>query len=114
MRPSPQQAVLVEEFMTGEEHSFDSVVLGGRIVWYSVNDYYLAHRSAEASVDPVVRGFRGKSTSPDTPPFARPRVPLSALGLENGLSHMEGFFDPTAGSPSRKWAPALRVHSSRP
>jgi hypothetical protein len=93
MRPSESEPVLLEEFISGEEHSFDSVVLGRKLVWYSVNDYYpspievlrqpwiqwcvVSPREVDASRYQAVR---------DAAPAA-----LGALGLENGLSHMEWF-----------------------
>jgi hypothetical protein len=96
MRPSPKEPVLVEEFITGEEHSFDSVVLGGRIVWYSVNEYYpspievLRHPWIQWCVvtpreveDVRYQGIR-EAAGPA----------LSVLGLQNGFSHMEWFLRP--------------------
>ena len=37
--PSEAQPVLLEEFVVGEEHSFDTVSLGGRAVWHSLTHY---------------------------------------------------------------------------
>ena len=96
MRPSPQQPVLVEEFMTGEEHSFDSVVLGGKIVWYSVNDYYPS--PIEVLRHPWIQWCVVSPREVDKPRYAAIREAagpaLSALGLENGLSHLEWFLRP--------------------
>jgi len=96
MRPSPQQPVLVEEFMTGEEHSFDSVVLGGKIAWYSVNDYYPS--PIEVLRHPWIQWCVVSPREVDRPRYAAIREAagpaLSALGLENGLSHMEWFLRP--------------------
>src|SRR3990172_10740571 len=96
MRPSPQQPVLVEEFMTGEEHSFDSVVLGGKIVWYSVNDYYPS--PIEVLRHPWIQWCVVSPREVDRPRYAAIREAagpaLSVLGLENGLSHMEWFLRP--------------------
>jgi hypothetical protein len=88
--------VLVEEFMTGEEHSFDSVLLGGRIVWYSVNDYYPS--PIEVLRHPWIQWCVVSPREVDHPRYAAireaaPRA-LAALGLENGLSHMEWFLRP--------------------
>jgi hypothetical protein len=96
MRPSPAQPVLVEEFMTGEEHSFDSVVLGGKIVWYSVNDYYPS--PIEVLRHPWIQWCVVTPREVDKPRYAAIREAagpaLAALGLENGLSHMEWFLRP--------------------
>jgi hypothetical protein len=96
MRPTPSQPVLVEEFMTGEEHSFDSVVLGGKIVWYSVNDYYPS--PIEVLRHPWIQWCVVSPREVDKPRYAAIREAagpaLAALGLENGLSHMEWFLRP--------------------
>jgi hypothetical protein len=96
MRPSREQPVLLEEFMTGEEHSFDSVVLGGRIVWYSVNDYYPS--PIEVLRHPWIQWCVVSPREVDDPRYAAIRraagPALEALGLENGLSHMEWFLRP--------------------
>src|SRR5262249_61284104 len=37
--PSPDRLAQVEEFLTGEEGSYDSVMTGGQVVWDSVSSY---------------------------------------------------------------------------
>ena len=37
--PTPAQPMLLEEFMTGAEHSFDSVLIDGEMVWHSISRY---------------------------------------------------------------------------
>jgi carbamoylphosphate synthase large subunit len=92
--PSEAQPMLLEEFMTGQEHSFDSVVVGGDIVWHSISRYLpspldvldhpwiqwcvLLPRHIDDQVDIVVTASRA----------------LHALGLRDGLSHMEWFRRP--------------------
>ena len=96
MRPAPQQPVLVEEFMTGEEHSFDSVVLGKKIAWYSVNDYYPS--PIEVLRHPWIQWCVVSPREVDKPRYAAIREAagpaLAVLGLENGLSHLEWFLRP--------------------
>ncbi len=96
MRPSEREPVLVEEFMTGEEHSFDSVVLGGKIVWYSVNDYHPS--PIEVLRHPWIQWCVVSPREVDQPRNTAIREAagpaLAALGLENGLSHMEWFLRP--------------------
>jgi biotin carboxylase len=96
MTPSSQNPVLIEEFVTGEEHSFDSVVLGGRVVWYSVNDYYPA--PIEVLRQPWIQWCVLSPREVDQPRYQPIRdvagPALRALGLENGLSHMEWFLRP--------------------
>src|SRR5215212_5747905 len=38
--PTSQQPVLIEEFITGEEHSLETISIGGRAVWHSLTHYY--------------------------------------------------------------------------
>ena len=93
MPPSTERPTLLEEFIVGEEHSFDSVVLGGKLVWHSINDYYpapievLRHPWIQwAVVSPIdVEDARYRAIREVAAPA------LSVLGLENGLSHMEWF-----------------------
>ncbi|MGH9337260.1 MAG: ATP-grasp domain-containing protein, partial [Vicinamibacteria bacterium] len=99
MRPSRDEPVLVEEFVTGEEHSFDSVVLGGKIAWYSINDYYPS--PIEVLRHPWIQWCVVSPREVDQPRYRAIREAagpaLRALGLENGLSHMEWFRRPDGG-----------------
>lgn len=94
--PSRSTPVLVEEFVTGDEHSFDSVVLGGKIVWYSVNDYSPA--PIEVLRQPWIQWCVLSPREVDAPRYQKIREAaapaLHALGLVNGLSHMEWFQRP--------------------
>src|SRR5215213_3778982 len=38
--PSPERPVLLEEFVTGDEHSLETISVGGRAVWHSLTHYY--------------------------------------------------------------------------
>lgn len=89
----PKNPSLFEEFVHGTEYSFDSVVIAGRPVWYSISRYMpsplevlqndwiqwcvmLPRDVSGAEFDPIRKaGFDG----------------VKALGLETGLSHMEWF-----------------------
>ena len=37
--PGPGREALLEEFITGDEHSFDTISIGGRHVWHSLTHY---------------------------------------------------------------------------
>src|SRR5690606_12959410 len=39
VRGDPDEVWLLEEFLTGREHTFDSVTLGGETLWSSISDY---------------------------------------------------------------------------
>jgi formate-dependent phosphoribosylglycinamide formyltransferase (GAR transformylase) len=91
--PDPKRPTLYEEFVQGTEYSFDSVVIGGRPVWYSISQYMpsplevlendwiqwcvmLPRDVSGPEFDPIRQaGFAG----------------VKALGLQTGLSHMEWF-----------------------
>ena len=88
--------VLLEEFVTGEEHSFDAAVVDGQGVFHSISRYspsplevlrepwiqwcvLLPREIATAEYDPIRRdGFAA----------------LAALGLSTGFAHMEWFRRP--------------------
>jgi biotin carboxylase len=94
--PAPDRPVLLEEYMTGDEHSFETVSIDGRAVWHSLTHYYpsplevlrnpwiqwcliLPREVEEPQYDAIRRaGFRA----------------LEVLGMETGLSHMEWFRRP--------------------
>jgi hypothetical protein len=94
--PDRERPVLLEEFVTGEEHSFETASIGGRAVWHSLTHYYpsplevlrnpwiqwclvLPREVEEPRYDDIRRaGFRA----------------LQVLGMETGLTHMEWFRRP--------------------
>lgn len=93
MPPSRERPTLLEEFIIGEEHSFDSVVLDGKLVWYSINDYYPG--PIEVLRHPWIQWTVVSPRDVEDERYAGIRdvagPALSVLGLDNGLSHMEWF-----------------------
>ncbi len=95
-RPAPERPAVIEEFVTGEEYSFDAVSIHGRAVWHSLSHYLpaplhvvdtpwiqwcvLVPREIDhARFDDIRRvAFRA----------------LEVLGMDTGLSHMEWFRRP--------------------
>ncbi|MEQ1507586.1 MAG: ATP-grasp domain-containing protein [Myxococcota bacterium] len=91
--PSEDQPVQAEEFVRGEEHTFETVTIAGQPVWHSSTYYlpgplhvlenpwmqYCLLLPRERS-EPHVEAFRETN-----------RRALQALGMVNGLSHMEWF-----------------------
>jgi D-alanine-D-alanine ligase-like ATP-grasp enzyme len=91
--PDARRPALFEEFLQGEEHSFDSVAIDGRIVWYSISRYLpapltvlenawiqwcvLLPREIEGPEYDEIRAAAGPA--------------LRALGLTTGMTHMEWF-----------------------
>lgn len=100
IRPAPDREALAEEFVTGEEHSFDTITIDGKPVFHSISRYlpgpldvmrndwiqwcvYLPRDIAGPEYD----GIRKAG-------FAANR----ALGLGTAMTHMEWFRRPD-GSP---------------
>ena len=93
IQPTPERAAVAEEFITGDEHSFEVVSIGGKPVWHSLTKYdpppldvlrnpwiqwtVLLPREIDALQWDAVRevGFRA----------------LKTLGMTTGISHMEWF-----------------------
>lgn len=94
--PSREDPGLLEEFLVGEEHSFDSVTIDGKTVWGSVADYLppplevLRNPWMQWTVlmprDIGGREYDGiHQVGPDA---------LRALGVRDALTHMEWFRRP--------------------
>jgi len=91
--PSVQTPSLLEEFIVGEEQSLETITVGGRAVWHSLTHYrptpleavqqqwiqwcVLLPREVD---DPRYDDIKDAATSA-----------LAALGMTDGLSHMEWF-----------------------
>ncbi len=94
-RHPPQEArpVLFEEFLRGEEHSFDSVCIDGRLVWYSVSNY--SPSPLTVVENPWIQWCVLLPRQVDLPEYAEIRsagpAAIAALGLQTGMTHMEWF-----------------------
>lgn len=93
MRPDGRQPVLLEEFITGEEHSFDAVSIDGRVVWHSLTHYRPG--PLEVMEHPWIQWTVLLPREIDHPRYDDIRDvaerALNALGMGTGLSHMEWF-----------------------
>ena len=93
--PTPDRPALIEEFLTGEEGSYDSVMVDGQIVWDSVSDYLPT--PLEVLRNPWMQWMvllpRAIGPEYDGIRTAAP-LALRALGLKSGLTHMEWFRRP--------------------
>jgi biotin carboxylase len=91
--PDARRPALFEEFLQGEEHSFDSVAIGGRIVWHSVSRYLPAPLTVLENA--WIQWCVLLPREIDGPEYAEIRAAagpaLRALGLETGMTHMEWF-----------------------
>ncbi len=92
--PSPDSPVLLEEFLVGEEFSFESVLVDGELVWHSIGRY--DPTPLTVLENPWIQWSVVLPRSIDE--FAEiQRVgtdAVRALGLTTGLSHMEWFRRP--------------------
>jgi hypothetical protein len=95
-RPAPERPAVVEEFVTGDEYSFDTVSIRGRAVWHSLSHYLPAPL---AVVDnPWIQWCVLVPREIDHPRYDDIRRvatrALEVLGMDTGLSHMEWFRRP--------------------
>ncbi len=93
MPPGQDAPMMLEEFVTGEEHSFDAVVVNGEPAWYSISRY--APSPLEVLREPWIQWCVLLPRAIDGPEYGAIRrdgfAALSALGLETGFAHMEWF-----------------------
>jgi hypothetical protein len=91
--PNPQYPTLFEEFVRGTEHSFDSVFVAGRPVWYSISRYMPSPLEVLENdwIQWCVLLPRDISGPEYEPIRAAGFAAIEALGLQTGLSHMEWF-----------------------
>jgi hypothetical protein len=94
--PAPDRLALLEEFLTGEEFSYDSVMTDGQIVWDSVSQYHPT--PLEVLRNPWIQWLVLMPRDIGGPEYdgIRAIVPtaLRALGLHTGLTHLEWFRRP--------------------
>ena len=92
-RAAPGREVLLEEFVTGVEHSFDAVTLGGRPVWHSLSRYDPS--PLEVLREPWIQWCVMIPREIDDPRYDDVRRAgfraLEVLGMAGGVSHMEWF-----------------------
>ena len=79
--------------MLGKEYSFDSVMIGGRPVWYSISRYLPSPLEVMENswIQWCVLLPRDVSGAEYKPIVDSAYKALQALGLDTGLSHMEWF-----------------------
>ncbi|HEX6185149.1 MAG TPA: ATP-grasp domain-containing protein [Pyrinomonadaceae bacterium] len=91
--PSPERPVLVEEFVTGDEHSLETISVGGRAVWHSLTHYYPT--PLEVVRNPWIQWRVVLPREVDDARYddirAAAERALSALGMDTGLTHLEWF-----------------------
>jgi len=94
--PSPDRLALLEEFLSGDEGSYDSVMVDGQIIWDSVSSYLPT--PLEVLRNPWIQWMVLMPREIGGPEYAGIRAiaatALSALGLHSGLTHLEWFRRP--------------------
>jgi len=93
MRPSAGQPLLLEEFVTGDEYSFDTVSVRGEPVWHSITRYFPG--PLDVMRNPWIQWCVLLPREVDHPGFDDMKHvayrSLQALGMGTGLCHMEWF-----------------------
>jgi len=91
--PGPGAPLLLEEFILGDEHSFDAVSVRGVPVWHSLTHY--SPGPLEVLRNPWIQWTVLLPREVDHPRYDDIRAvaarALGALGMGTGLSHMEWF-----------------------
>ncbi len=94
--PAPDRLALLEEFLTGDEGSYDSVMTDGQVVWDSVSSY--RPTPLEVLRNPWIQWIVLMPRDIGGPEYDGIRAiaptALRALGLRSGLTHMEWFRRP--------------------
>lgn len=90
---SPEQQVLLEEFVMGSEHSFDTFTLNGKHVFHSLTHYY--PNPLEVMQEPWIQWQVVLPKEIDTRQYDDIRhyafQTLNVLGMQTGFSHLEWF-----------------------
>lgn len=94
--PTTDHAAMMEEFLSGDEGSFDSVLVDGELVWHSISHYIPT--PLEVLRNPWIQWLVLLPRRIDGPEYdgLRAVVPdaLRALGLRTGFTHLEWFRRP--------------------
>lgn len=94
--PEPDRAVLLEEFLTGDEHSFETISIRGRTIWHSLTHYYPT--PLEVLRTPWMQWRLVLPREVDEPRYDDIRRAafrsLEVLGMDTGLTHLEWFRRP--------------------
>jgi biotin carboxylase len=91
--PTLEQPVLLEEFVQGEEHSFETISVDGRHVWHSLTHYYPTPLTVLEN--PWIQWSLVLPREVDDPRYddirSAARRALGVLGMRTGITHMEWF-----------------------
>ncbi|MFN2400710.1 MAG: acetyl-CoA carboxylase biotin carboxylase subunit family protein [Gemmatimonadaceae bacterium] len=91
--PQAGRPLLLEEFITGDEHSFETISINGNPVWHSLTHY----RPTPLDVlrNPWIQWCVVLPREVDAPAYDDIRIAarraIQVLGMDTGLTHMEWF-----------------------
>lgn len=93
LQPNAQQPAQAEEFVQGEEHTFEAVTIDGKVVWYSSTSYVPTPLQVLENAWMQYAVILPREQHPE---HVRKFAPiqqraLQALGVRHGISHMEWF-----------------------
>jgi phosphoribosylaminoimidazole carboxylase (NCAIR synthetase) len=92
----PERPVVVEELVDGNEHSFETITIGGKHVWHSLTHY--TPTPLEVLRNPWIQWSVVLPREIDDPKYDDIRAAayrtLDVLGMDTGLSHLEWFRRP--------------------
>jgi formate-dependent phosphoribosylglycinamide formyltransferase (GAR transformylase) len=95
-RPGPQREVLAEEFVTGEEYSFDTIVINGEVRFHNILRYLPG--PLDVTRNDWVQWCTLAPRDISGPEFDNIRkvgvAAVETLGLRTGMTHMEWFRRP--------------------
>jgi predicted ATP-grasp superfamily ATP-dependent carboligase len=93
MHAGPEQPALAEEFLRGQEYSFETITVGGQVRFHSISRYYPTPLEVMETpwmqwVVVLPRDILGSELNDARELGVRA---VEALGLETGFTHMEWF-----------------------
>jgi formate-dependent phosphoribosylglycinamide formyltransferase (GAR transformylase) len=91
--PGPHNEAIIEEFIVGDEHSLETISIGGRAVWHSLTRYYPTPLEVMQNAWiqwRVVLPREIDDAKYDDIREAGSRA-LEVLGMDSGISHLEWF-----------------------
>lgn len=96
LAPSPQRPVLLEEMLQGTEHSFETLTVGGVPRAFSFSDYLPG--CLEVLEHPWMQWVCRLPREVNRPTYEKAKkagiAAIRALGLDDGMTHMEWFARP--------------------
>jgi len=93
-KPSATRAMQIEEFITGIEHTFDTLTLNGKVMFHNISRY--SPSCLEVVRNPWIQWTMILPRQIDIPSFDKVREVgqrvISHLGMDTGINHMEWFY----------------------